>query len=395
MHDGYLELLPTVIFQVIQENLKEKDYCNLVNSNLVTFRPVKYETVRYTFKEIKGPDGLEEAAIVLSLINKVRNKATQISLSLCKFNNIALSGSLPFLKSLRKLEIMKTSFSNDNFTSKLFDNIIKLVLWQVIGRFVEEPLKLKFRHLVTLELGGCDNIESVEDVSGNGTLQHLAITECFMKTLSLINLENLHSFNYHCGNTFDLSKTIRIPGNCMRLEIIDYSSTNILEQLKVICQQRNLFQKLNLTLREDFPLMCYQKIDHSFYQNVPVVELKTRRDNHIDPGPAMNAIGSQDLSLSWFKLSNWNSTGTITSIRKLRLEGCHDIEELPQMPNVESISLEFGHTLKLITTMPSLIKLKIYLCSDLKTISLCPKLPLQTVKTLKIYLNVLWYIPLK
>jgi hypothetical protein len=374
MHDRYLELLPTVIFQVIQDNLKEKDYRNLVNANLVTFRPVKYETVRYTFKVIKGPTALEEVAIVFSIINKVKDKATQISFCLQNFNDMVLSGCLPLLKPLQKLTIWESYFTNDNFKSKLFNNISCLVLKYVGGK--EAPLKLKFKHLVSLELHGCGNIERIEDLSGN-SLKHLKISECSMKTLSLINCENLHSFNYECGNT-QFSKTIRIPRNCVHLEIIDYSSTNVLRELKKICQQKNRLQKLSLTLWEDFPWMCYQKLDHSFYRNVPVVELKTVRDNDTDPGPAMNAIGSQDLSLSWFSLSNWNSTGTITSIRKLRLQGC-DMEEFPQMPNVESISLEYAEMLKLISAMPRLIKLKIYLCSDLKTISLCPKLRIVTV----------------
>jgi hypothetical protein len=50
-----IEGMPIPIFQIIQEFLNEQDYRNLMNSNLSTFQPVKYETVHYT---VVGPKRL-------------------------------------------------------------------------------------------------------------------------------------------------------------------------------------------------------------------------------------------------------------------------------------------------------------------------------------------------
>lgn len=48
-----IEGLPLPIFQIIQTYLNEIDYRDLMNCNLSTFQPIKYETVKYT---IIGPE---------------------------------------------------------------------------------------------------------------------------------------------------------------------------------------------------------------------------------------------------------------------------------------------------------------------------------------------------
>eukprot|EP01040_Poterioochromonas_malhamensis_P013280 gene13280-14587_t len=48
-----IEGLPTSIFCIIQTFLSETDYRGLMNSNLATFQPIKFETVRYS---LLGPE---------------------------------------------------------------------------------------------------------------------------------------------------------------------------------------------------------------------------------------------------------------------------------------------------------------------------------------------------
>lgn len=48
-----IEGLPTSIFRIIQTFLSETDYRGLMNCNLATFQPIKFETVRYS---LLGPE---------------------------------------------------------------------------------------------------------------------------------------------------------------------------------------------------------------------------------------------------------------------------------------------------------------------------------------------------
>jgi hypothetical protein len=48
-----IEGMPIPIFQIIQGFLIEQDYLDLMNTNLSTFQPIKYETVHYT---LIGPE---------------------------------------------------------------------------------------------------------------------------------------------------------------------------------------------------------------------------------------------------------------------------------------------------------------------------------------------------
>jgi hypothetical protein len=367
MRVGRIEQLPTAIFQMIQDHVNEKSYRNLMNANLMTFQHLKYETVRYTFKEIPVLESLEKTAKTFSLINQVKNAATQISL-IYGFYNISLSKYLPHLKPLHRLEIRSVTFTSDNFASGLLNNISHIVLRNVSG---EKPLKLQFKRLISLEMESCGNIESVEDLGGISTLKKLKITHCYIRTLSLVNCENLSSFTLDNAN-FELSNSIQIPESCLCIEITGLLVPNILQQVKEICELGRL-QQLALNCNPKLPDL--DSFDHAFYQNVPTVTL-TNTGVYGDCGPSTNSIGCQEISLSYYSLIHWNSSDTIVNLRKLRLVACNGFEELPQMPKVETISLEFCNGINLIATIPSLIKLQISYCRNLKAISYCPKLRL-------------------
>jgi hypothetical protein len=74
------EGLATALFQIIQLFLSEYDYCQLMNTNLSTFQPIKHETVHYTISANKSD--LCEAyneMMVLQLIASVKDKFKQIT----------------------------------------------------------------------------------------------------------------------------------------------------------------------------------------------------------------------------------------------------------------------------------------------------------------------------
>ena len=43
-----IEGIPLAVFMMIQQYYSEKEYRNLMNCNLATFQPIKYETVKYS-----------------------------------------------------------------------------------------------------------------------------------------------------------------------------------------------------------------------------------------------------------------------------------------------------------------------------------------------------------
>jgi hypothetical protein len=49
---GSIKAVPASLFPMIQENLSELDYRNLMNSSLLVFQDIKYETVRYSFPSL-------------------------------------------------------------------------------------------------------------------------------------------------------------------------------------------------------------------------------------------------------------------------------------------------------------------------------------------------------
>jgi hypothetical protein len=82
-----IEAIPSAIFQIILEYSTEKDYRNLVNSNLATFQAIKSETVKYCligpmkWLDIFPSRITYKEASFLNIINNVKDKSKQISMS--------------------------------------------------------------------------------------------------------------------------------------------------------------------------------------------------------------------------------------------------------------------------------------------------------------------------
>jgi hypothetical protein len=94
-----IEGMPIPIFQIIQEFLNERDYRNLMNSNLWTFQPIKYETVHYSLfgqdKWIHFDFCADEnkEGVVLQMINSVKDRSKQIGM---KFKRVTQSSMMKY-----------------------------------------------------------------------------------------------------------------------------------------------------------------------------------------------------------------------------------------------------------------------------------------------------------
>jgi hypothetical protein len=77
---GGIEALPSVVLQLVQKFVHEKEYRHLVNSNLASFQSVKYETVHLSLKISRRLDPIKELKVI-QLIDSVKDKSKQISIS--------------------------------------------------------------------------------------------------------------------------------------------------------------------------------------------------------------------------------------------------------------------------------------------------------------------------
>jgi hypothetical protein len=142
-----IEGMPIPIFQIIQEFLNEQDYLDLMNTNLSTFQPIKYETVRYTLcgqeKWIDFDFCADEnkEATVLQIINGVKDKSKQIGMrikgvtqstplkyarlyeglgGLC-VEQVVLPKDFPIATVFRKIRYLYLSFVGPGVTQANFD----------------------------------------------------------------------------------------------------------------------------------------------------------------------------------------------------------------------------------------------------------------------------------
>jgi hypothetical protein len=79
---SYIEALPEVVFRVVLDYSEEKDYRNLVNTNLSFFQPIKAATVKYSLFLPKEWSQKMDSDLS-QIIKGVEKKSRQISIS-CK-----------------------------------------------------------------------------------------------------------------------------------------------------------------------------------------------------------------------------------------------------------------------------------------------------------------------
>jgi hypothetical protein len=116
------------------------DYRNLMNTNLSTFQPIKWETVRYTFRipalsKESTSIVYNENTKVLKLINGVKDKSRQISLTLGLSCEILIGQYAAFFAGIYKFHLVaKVSFNFfAPFSSYTFENIHHVVLENMLG----------------------------------------------------------------------------------------------------------------------------------------------------------------------------------------------------------------------------------------------------------------------
>ncbi len=385
-----IEGLPLAIFLMIRLFLFESEYRLLMNCNLSTFQPIKYETVRYT---LKGPERWKfidsvieerkESFFLNILNNNVQNKSKQITISL---KNISYEMFQRFSYLYQGICKIIVEVERDSFPSSIDGNLLNNI----------RHVYLKSIKGIQRIVGGLENVVSLK-CEGLLDLRSIQTNSSTMKELTVIAR---NGWNYHQNNSIELPSqnipkiTLRMPlltsiqslGKCEEL-IIEGSAFNTPFSQETF--ERIKRMALDLKYLKLSCLLPPQCNDFSLLQNIPKLEIilhttsTYQYNNHLTSFFPSSTIPQQfsfpifygkSLSLTRFDLSQWDlrrqSDPTVCkNLRTLHLTLCSGFIDFPMMPGLVSLSLTSCYEIQSIPSLPQLQTLKMSSCDRLMTIS--------------------------
>jgi hypothetical protein len=356
-----LEALPVVLFQSIQEYSTETDYRHLMNTNLSTFQSIKRDTVKYSLldRPKKLPQfHLYQEAVFSLLINSVKDKSKQISMSFSDVNHSTVLKYVPLFKGIHKLSL---SYSQavptlSLFPFSVFDNIHHLILENVHGIpvFPSAPA-----HIVKLELIDC-GFTQFKELNPSKSLYSLTISSDYNMHI-LGSLDGVHQVDIFSDNL-----DLKFPRDCPIIKL-NMSSVDGL----VIPDLDPSFPYEKLEIFTTFPTSYSEELFKlAIYPEVDFTNDEVLFGPEVPEFPKFYGIG---LTLEGFSLAQWNRA-SLPNLRVLHLIGCYEFSSLPEMPAVESIFLDNCKRFEYIPPLPSLKKLQVWCCSNFQSISFCAKL---------------------
>jgi hypothetical protein len=352
-----IEGLATALFQIIQKFLTEYDYCQLMNTNLSTFQPIKYETVRYTISGNRSD--LCEAyneMVALQLIDSVKDKSKQISVKLVNVDEKLIRKYAKFFNGATRVFLVHFTFGV-NMKFQVFNSIAHLLL---IGCDVRSVVDLNLENLEFLLIYRC-NFEGISSWNGSGRLRSITITGCrsleFLPPLDKIRSVEIKD----CDELCDIQTTGGHETFAFRSEFLSPESLQYLIQ-------PSFYEKVQvLELCCEFPS---EFLGFSFCQNIPVVELTARHGIHHE----FPVFYGEELRLQSFRLSAWNDCKELPKLEVCVLHSCKDFKTFPVSPELRTLSVEKCYDLTTVPSQPNLNKLVVHSCELLEKIDYCPNL---------------------
>jgi hypothetical protein len=365
-----IEGLPLSIFQVIQEYSDPADYRSLVNSNLSTFQPIKYETINYVLTGPEGWNGVDSCAVekkeayLMNIINSVKDKSKQISVRFREVNHETIRQYSHLFEGIHSLSIKCRKLRKADkvdFPLELMKNMDDIQLVDVVGIPV---LKRGFDNVMKLNIMNVD-VQRIEEINSMKTLKVLAVNSC-EKLNSISGCDDIPVISIiRC---LRLTK-ISLPKNCQEFRCLHGLLPSLQGDLQIFGRS---LQKLYLRGVFDIKI-----INFSFCQNISVVSLQNDGLFLDFIPPFFPVFHGEYLFLSGFNLSSWNGQ-ILENAKKIQLVSCSDLVRLPEMPQVLILSLSQCGNLKSIPSLNCLTALFMFECCTCESISFC--LSLQTVK---------------
>jgi hypothetical protein len=370
-----VEGLPIPIFQIIQEYCNEKDYRNLVNTNLSTFQPIKWETVKYSLIGPTKWDKMSPYKInqreerLLNIINNnVKDKSNQISMSFWNVKPPTLTKYSYLFQGITKLHFTGGELCGSFHAVSLdiFKDLRCLTLEKYHG---DKVLNVDWERLVRLELVECD-FSVIENLNSTQTLKHLKIENPSGSVRILCSLDNVEHIEI-TSRFWDFLE-MQFPKNCRDFEL-RFDSAKL--KYNKDCDE--------VTVRTSDGNQSYERlvISCSFLEFDPrlveqwalysVVEVKSScREGQF---PSFPIPRGENISLTSFNLSSWNGN-VLRNLKELVLLDITNLDISPEMPRVESVSLEKVSGLRILPGLPKLTTLVMKKCDSLERIDFCPKL---------------------
>jgi hypothetical protein len=373
---GSIEVLPMSLFRIVQENLSQKDYQNLMNANLSTFQTVKAMTVNFS---LLGPDQWDRIDIcadankeefVQQIINSVENKSRQITMVIQSPTQHLLLKYAHLFQGIRKLVIMppprkgfvplpRKPFKT-NFPFHIFDGIRHLVLNSIKNIKI---VALELPGTEILELNDC-GFHEITAWNEDKSLRRLLLHSCHSLT-KIPPLDEISFISLHrCFNLLEVSST----GSHKEFALCSGFAPAMGQMVTQQSFHKDLvILKLECIFPEGFR-------NFTFLQRIPVVELVQQLDSQrvIQYLPFPVFYG-KEIILQHFSVGAWNGQ-MFPNLKKCSLNDCRDLDQLPGMPNIESLSLTACNKLTILPSMPTLLKLALQNCSSLLFLGRCPQL---------------------
>jgi hypothetical protein len=130
---GSIERLPTVIFQLIQQYLRSKEYCQLINCRKETFSSINYETRRYSL----CINGTAEEPL-RRILNSVKDKSKQTAVMFFDMNEAEIKTFVGICDGIENLlvdgnprRVTIVAGFNNGFPCPVFNNILHLSLRRI------------------------------------------------------------------------------------------------------------------------------------------------------------------------------------------------------------------------------------------------------------------------
>jgi hypothetical protein len=367
-----VEGLAIPIFQIIQEYCNENDYRSLMNTNLSTFQPIKWETVKYSLigpmkwdKMSPYKIGQREERLFNIINNNVKDKSKQISITFCNVKRPTLTKYSHLFQGIYKLHFTGGELSRafHSFSLDIFQDLKCLTLKTYYG---DTCLNVDWKHLVKLELVGC-NFSVIESLNSTQTLKELIIKHPYDSVKILCPLDGIERIE--CVS-FYYNFEMEFPKNCANFELkCESVRFHDKEDATMVIKQKRNQSYDRLAISCSFLHFDSRLLEHwSLYS---VVEMTSPRMD--DLFPSFPFPRGEKISLTSFSLSSWNGR-TLFDLKELHLDSIENLDILPEMPRVESVSLENVSSFRIICGLPCVKKLIVKRCESLERIDFCPKL---------------------
>ena len=376
-----IEGLPGIIFPIIQSFLSESEYCSLMNVNLSTFQPIKYETVRYS---LIGPerwfciDSLKDERkeeFVVQLMNSVKDKSKQIGLSMIDVKQPFILKNAYLFQGIYKLVIQGHSSSNfkANFDFTLFHHLQHLVLQQFEGI---KSISCGFGDVQILELSQWRNLRELTNLNPQKKLKELKITHCPLLE-KILSLDDIPTIYLDCAYFADFLPT-KIHQNIFWVTNRELPLKSLQQFQTIYHQLHNNFNSFPILQRLHlFGRLPYSFRDFEFAQSIPVVSITNGQFIEEKNYPFFPLFQGKELTLARFNLSAWSfssSSSTVLemSLRrllKLSLSYVSGLVQLPLLPAVHTLNLSYCTDLRSIPSLKKLRSLSLRNCDLLTSIA--------------------------